>query len=257
MKQFIIAGNWKMNTNEFEAVKLCQYIIEGLDSDLQNIKILVCPPFINIPAVSKTLGKSGIFIGAQNCHYEINGAFTGEISIPMLVYFNCSYIILGHSERRHLFHEADDIINKKVKSVLDNDVLPVLCIGETLIERQENRTFEIIENQIKGGLAGVDNNLIKNVVIAYEPVWAIGTGISATVEQIAEAHHFIHRKLTEYYGESGKSILILYGGSVTAENSHAILDIDYVNGALIGGASLKGDTFRKIIKDAIMINRDI
>lgn len=250
MKKIFIAGNWKMNTRPDQAENLVKDILFGLQDKKINSEIIVCPPFTNLYHVSTIIGGSKIKLGAQNCFYETQGAFTGEISIPMLKYFNVEYIIVGHSERRTYFGETDELINKKVKAILENNIKPIICIGETLTERQQGRTYEILFNQLDKCLKDLTTDELKNLIIAYEPVWAIGTGISATKEQIEEAHNKIKEYIGKLFNVSNNDIVLQYGGSVTAQNSNEILSIENVNGALIGGASLKSDIFLKIIEIA-------
>jgi triosephosphate isomerase len=246
----IIAGNWKMNTLPDEAENLAKNILSGLKDQRISTEVVVCPPYTNLQNVLAIVKGSKIKLGAQNCFYELKGAFTGEISIPMLKYFNVDYIIIGHSERRTYFGESDELINKKAKAILENNIKPIICIGETLSERQQGRTFEILFNQIDKCLRDLNSDDFKNLIIAYEPVWAIGTGISATKEQIEEAHNKIKEYIGNLFSVSNDDIVLQYGGSVTAENSNEILSIENVNGALIGGASLKSEIFLKIIEIA-------
>ena len=250
MKNMLIAGNWKMNTLASESVKLCEELVPFTSEIGENPKVVVCPPFTNISAVYDVLKNSNIGLGAQNCHYLEKGAFTGEISLPMLKELNCEYVIIGHSERRKHFCENDEYINKKAKAALQYEIKPIVCIGETQGQRKDNNTFLVLEKQITEGLRGIDPKILDRVVIAYEPVWAIGTGVAATVEQIEEAHKFIRFLLDDMFGKNSDNVLILYGGSVDAENSHPIFKIQDVNGALIGGASLKIEQFTSIIKTA-------
>jgi len=250
MKKFLIAGNWKMNTHIMDAERLASQICEGYKKINDNVEGLVCPPFTNLQTVRDVIGGSDIALGSQNCHFLPMGAYTGEISIPMLTSLGCTYILAGHSERRAYFSEDDSVVNKKACAILNSGLKAIVCIGETLQERQSNRTFEILQRQIKESLNFPDGLNVQNLVVAYEPVWAIGTGITATVEQIREAHSFIRSELIKQFGKLGEYILIQYGGSVSAENALAILEIENVNGALIGGASLKSDTFLSIINTA-------
>jgi triosephosphate isomerase (TIM) len=250
MKKMLIAGNWKMNTNVFESVKLIEYIAGGLIPKKLKSKILVCPPFTSIASVRDVAIKYNIAIGAQNCHWEPKGAFTGEVSIPMLHFLDCSYIIIGHSERRAYFNETDDIVNKKTHAVLDSGLIPVVCIGETFNERQDGRTFEVLERQVVNGFNNIKPEMIGNIVIAYEPVWAIGTGLAATSAQVQEAHEFIKTLLVNYLGNNAQDIIVLYGGSVSPKNAKSILELKDVNGALIGGASIDPESFLSIIETA-------
>lgn len=249
MKKMLIAGNWKMNTNVFESEKLVEYIIGGLKNKHLLSEILVCPPFTSIASVSKIINYNKISLGAQNCYYETKGAYTGEISISMLSHLRCSHIIIGHSERRAYFAETDDLLNKKLIAILNTDIKPILCIGETLQDRQSNKTFEVLNRQLSIGLDNAKENL-ENIIIAYEPVWAIGTGLAASIEQISEAHTYIRNKLHDCIGKVADNNLILYGGSVSQSNVSSILEIENVNGGLIGGASLKPEEFLNIIEQS-------
>lgn len=257
MKTFFIAGNWKMNTTLSEAKELAEFIVKTFPPIPENIKVILCPPFINIPLVSRIVKQSfqpNIFVGAQNCHFENKGAFTGEVSAPMLIPYDCRYVIIGHSERRKYFNEDNSLINKKLIAVHNNNLIPIFCIGETLEERQQNKTLEILKSQIEEGLEKLSNEQIEKTLIAYEPVWAIGTGISATTEQIFEAHNFIKDLINDNYKIDKEKIFILYGGSVDDKNSYEILKLENVNGALIGGASLKKDVFKHIYQNAIELS---
>ena len=246
MRRFLIAGNWKMHKTVQEAVELVRELKE-LVSDVKDRDILVCPPFTALYAVSRELEGSNIALGAQNMFYEEKGAFTGEISPLMVKDVGCSYVILGHSERRHIFSETDELINKKVLSAVNHGLIPILCVGETLQEREEDKTKEVIERQVKEGLKGL--NETSEFVIAYEPVWAIGTGKTATPELAEEVHSFIREILAEMFGkEKADSIRILYGGSVKPENAAGLMSQPNIDGSLVGGASLKAESFAKIVK---------
>ncbi len=251
MKKMLIAGNWKMNTTPKEAKVLAQKILYGLESlGKTHSKVLLCPPYTNLFAVKEVINNSEIELGGQNCFYELQGAYTGEISPLMLLELGCSYVIIGHSERRTYFVETDDVINKKVSSAVVAGLKVILCIGETLEQRKNNDTFAILEYQLNQDLHLLEIKDIKNVIIAYEPVWAIGTGISASVEQIAEAHDWIREFFRNKYGEIANEMIILYGGSLSDNNCFEILNIKNVNGGLIGGASLDPTKFLNIIKTA-------
>jgi triosephosphate isomerase len=250
MKPMLIAGNWKMNTIPSEAVELTNAIINGIGEKKLSSTVLICPPYTNLYPVSQICKNSSVNLGAQNCYFKPSGAFTGEISIPMIKSLNCTYIIIGHSERRTYFNETDELINTKAMAILDAGLIPVICLGETLEERQSNRTFEILKRQLSVGLNNIDIKFADNIVIAYEPVWAIGTGLTASIEQIDESHKFIRNFLITQFSDKANNIPILYGGSVNSENSMQILAVADVNGALIGGASLKADSFLSIINDA-------
>ncbi len=250
MKQMLIAGNWKMHKTFTEANNLAKQIAEWVGSNKPKSEVAICPPFPFLYSISQLLNGSKVKLGAQNCHYEPEGAFTGEVSPSMLSSVGCYYVILGHSERRTYFHETDDIINKKILSALQFGLNPIFCIGETLTERQNNQTFAVIEKQIQNGLKNIALNQIPHIVIAYEPVWAIGTGISATVDQIDEAHKFIRNLLVNMFNEAGRDILILYGGSLNSKNANEILKLPEVNGGLIGKSSLDALEFTSIIEFA-------
>lgn len=253
MKNYLIAGNWKMNTDIDSADKLASEIKELLTIKSNLVGILICPPFTNLHAVAEITKDSDIKLGAQNCYYEESGAFTGEISIGMLKSLGCEYVIIGHSERRAIFGETDELINKKLTACIDKGMIPVFCIGETLEERNAGNTFAVLERQLEIGLRGLRAEHISNLVIAYEPVWAIGTGVAATVEQVDEAHNRLRSYLNFNYNDIGKNILILYGGSVNESNSKEILSLSNVNGALIGGASLKSESFMSIYNHAVQL----
>lgn len=250
MKKLYIAGNWKMNTNANEASALICEIKDNLAA-MQinpNITIIACPPFVNIETTARNIEASIIRLGAQNCHYESKGAYTGEVSIPMLKYFACEYCIVGHSERRQYFNEANQFINLKIKALLQEKVSPILCIGESLQERQSKATFDVLQTQLDESLQGISDDEIKNIIIAYEPIWAIGTAVTATVEQIDETHNFLRSYLIGKYPQNGNEVPLQYGGSVNDKNAAEIFAIENVNGALIGGASLKAEQFINIIK---------
>ena len=247
MRRLLIAGNWKMNLN----LASCIALAEGLKSAAENITdidIAVCPPNVYIKAVSDALAGSNIGVGAQDVYFEKEGAFTGEISTGMLKDVGCQYVILGHSERRHILHESSELINQKVLATLDMGLTPILCVGELLFEREAGVTNQVIRRQFDGSLSGVTAGQMKKVVIAYEPVWAIGTGKVATPEQAEEVHGVTRALIAERYGnEVAEVVRIQYGGSVKAENSKDILFKPNVDGALVGGASLKVDSFIGII----------
>ncbi len=246
----LIAGNWKMNTNNFEAEKLCGLIAGGLMKMPRiDVKILVCPPSVNISSAGKVIKGTHIALGAQNCHYERKGAYTGEISVEMLSHVGCEYIITGHSERRAYFAETDEIINKKAIAILSGGLIPIICIGESLEQRKAMKTFEILENQLSKCLDGFTSADMEKIVVAYEPVWAIGTGVAATVGQVDEAHNWIREYLINAKGTGAENTILLYGGSMNAGNAGELLRLENVNGGLIGGASLKADSFLSIIHE--------
>jgi len=246
VRRLLIAGNWKMYKTIPEAFDLVRELKE-LVKDVNDRDILVCPPFTALYPVFKELEGSNIVLGGQNMYFEEQGAFTGEISPLMLKNAGCSYVILGHSERRHIFGETDELINKKVLSAVNHGLIPILCVGELLEEREAGKTQEVVEKQVREGLKGIDEDA--EFVIAYEPVWAIGTGKTATPELAEEVHFFIRQILSDMFGnEKANSVRILYGGSVKPENAAGLLNMENIDGALVGGASLKAESFAKIVK---------
>jgi triosephosphate isomerase (TIM) len=255
MRNYLIAGNWKMNNGQSSTGQLINEIKSGIGiSHPGSVEILVCPPAISIETALRASSGSVMKVGAQNCHFEPKGAFTGELSVGMIAESGCTHVIIGHSERRTYFLEDDKIIAKKVSSAFAGGLIPILCIGETLSERQAGKTFDILSNQLDEDLSAIPSEEISKLVIAYEPVWAIGTGISATNEQVAEAHAWIRDYLVEHFNAAGEDILILYGGSLNDKNAPEILGIKNVDGGLIGGASLKSEIFLSIINTAISLS---
>ena len=245
MRNWIVAGNWKMHNTIGESIALAQAIKEGT-KDIQNGEVIIAPPFTSLYNVGKTIKGSQVSLAAQNMHCENKGAFTGEIAPGMLTDVGCTYVLLGHSERRKYFHETDEYINLKVKKALAVGLKPILCVGETEEERVKGVTQLVVDKQLKKALSDVEK--IDNVVIAYEPVWAIGTGKIATSIQAEEVHKFIRGILKELYGDVSKEIRILYGGSVTKDNIGELIGMENIDGALVGGASLKPDAFLGIIQ---------
>lgn len=219
--------------------------------EVQNVELAVCPPYTALREASLALGNSGIKLGAQNMHHEDSGAFTGEISPSMLKELNVYYVILGHSERRHIFGEGDEFINKKVHKALETGLCPILCVGETLDEREEGMTEEVVSRQTARGLEGVADEVVGGIVIAYEPVWAIGTGKSATAEEANRVIGYIRKVVEQLAKGQGSRIRILYGGSVKPDNAAELLQQPEIDGALIGGASLKAGDFIAIARKAI------
>jgi triosephosphate isomerase (TIM) len=247
----LIAGNWKMNTDRSAAVALAQGIVNGIDK-YKAVDLLVCPPSVYLSPVADALKGSSVALGGQNMYYEANGAFTGELSAAMLKDVGCTYVILGHSERRHILKETDADVNKKTLAALAAGLIPIVCVGELLAEREAGKTGAVIKTQFDGSLAGVSAEQIEKTVVAYEPVWAIGTGKVATPEQAAEVHADLRRLLIERYNDrSAAKVRILYGGSVKASNAGELLAQPNVDGALVGGASLKADEFLGIAAGAI------
>ena len=217
--------------------------------DVTDVEIVVCPPFISLTTVCAVVEGSNIALGAQNVYWEKNGAFTAEVSAPMLKSAGCTYVIIGHSERRTYFGETDAMVNTRILAALDEELKPIVCVGETLQEREAGTTFDVVKRQVTEGLANLSTEQMKDLVIAYEPVWAIGTGKTATPEQAQEVHAFIRSLLTELFGETtAKATRIQYGGSVKPDNASTLMGQADIDGALVGGASLKADSFEKIVK---------
>ncbi|MCX5776420.1 MAG: triose-phosphate isomerase [Candidatus Firestonebacteria bacterium] len=248
MRKTIIAGNWKMNKNIAEALELVKDLKIKLEG-VADTEVVVCPPFLAVNAVSQLLKGSNIKVGAQNCYFEKKGAFTGEVSPAMLKEAGCAYVILGHSERRQYFKETNDFINKKVKAVLAEGLLPIICAGETLEEREKNIWKEVIKTQITGCLAGFTKEEVSKMVLAYEPVWAIGTGKVASKEQAQEVHKFIRDLVEKLYDKPvAEALRIQYGGSVKPDNVSILMNEPDIDGALVGGAALEADSFVKLVK---------
>jgi triosephosphate isomerase len=260
MRPFLIAGNWKMHTTLIEATALAKSVADGCiaSKPASAIHVLMCAPYTSIHAASEAVKHVGstarLDIGAQNCHHEPKGAFTGEIAASMVKALGCTHVILGHSERRQYAGENDELLNKKIRAAMAANLVPIYCVGETLEERQTNKTFDIIKTQVTTALAGIDLQHAAELVIAYEPVWAIGTGLAATSEQAQEVHAFIRGLLKERYGSLAANILILYGGSMKPDNAHELLSKPDVNGGLIGGAALQAESFLAIVNAAIAVS---
>jgi triosephosphate isomerase len=248
MRKPIIAGNWKMNKGVSETLSFIAELRAAITAK-DNVETLACPPFVALSAAKYALAGSAIKLGAQNCHPEAKGAFTGEVSIAMLPEL-VEYVIIGHSERRAIFGEKDDFINKKVHAILAAGLKPILCIGETLAENEAGQTEAVLERQTKAGLNGVSAEQIAKVVSAYEPVWAIGTGRAATSADAQNRCAFIRGELRKLYGGLADEVRIQYGGSVTAANAKEILSQPDIDGALVGGASLKTADFKAIVEAA-------
>lgn len=247
MRTPIIAGNWKLNKTVDEALALAKALSEQLN-DLNDIEIVLAPPFTALAPLAEALIDSPIFLAGQNC-YPTEGAYTGEISPALLRDVGCSAVIIGHSERRHLFAESDEFINQKIKAALSAGLRVIFCIGETLTERNENRTFEVLESQTRNGLKDLDSAAMSRLTVAYEPVWAIGTGQTASNEQAQEAHHFIRKLLAKLIDPStAENTRILYGGSVKPDNIDGLMCQADIDGALVGGASLKAGDFIRIAR---------
>ncbi len=242
----LIAANWKMNKTISETEEYIKNFIP-LVKDVNDREILLCPPFTSLQVAGELLKGTNIRLGAQNCFYEKKGAFTGEISLDMIKETRASYVIVGHSERRHIFGENDELINKKVTAVLEAGLRPILCVGEKLEERNSGITFKVVETQLKIGLSGIEE-YIDRIDIAYEPVWAIGTGVPATPEDAKEVHSFIRETLKRLNPNAEGTSRILYGGSVKPENAGEFMKYEEINGLLVGTASLDPDSFSKIVK---------
>jgi triosephosphate isomerase (TIM) len=243
-----MAGNWKMNKTVGEAVELVKELRASI-AGVEGVEVAVAPPFTALYAVRKELEGSSIRLAAQNLYWEEKGAYTGEISSLMLKELGCHYVIIGHSERRQYFGEMDVTVNKRIKAALSQGLIPILCIGETLKEREEEKTFTVIDSQLGNGLKGIGEREIERMVIAYEPVWAIGTGKTATPEQAEAVHQFIRQRLEKLYTRGiAEAIRIQYGGSVTPESVKGLMSQKNIDGALVGGASLKSESFSKIVR---------
>jgi len=250
MRKPLIAGNWKMYKTWDEAQKLAKNIKAELN-DVNDVDIVVCPPFTALAAVHEIIKDSDIALGAQNMHWENEGAYTGEISPVFLVDLGCKYVILGHSERRQHFRETDEEINRKIKAALAYGLTPILCVGETIYEREKGETENVVERELTNALSGLKYDDIKNIIIAYEPIWAIGTGKTATPE-IAEAVHKFIRNFIEknYSSEVASELRILYGGSIKPDNIRGLMEEPDIDGGLVGGASLKAESFVGIVRGA-------
>jgi triosephosphate isomerase len=247
MRKKVIAGNWKMNLDLHQSQKLVSEIINGLGKD-NRAYVIICPPFTSLSEVSSLLKGTQIKLGAQNMHFEESGAFTGEISANMLKSVGCEYVILGHSERRAIFNEPNEMINKKIITAFAKELKPIFCVGELLEQRESGETMNVISTQIEKGLKGITSEQMKNIIIAYEPVWAIGTGKTATPHQAQEVHLFIRELVAKKFSASvAENIIIQYGGSVKPDNSSELLSQKDIDGALVGGACLKADSFLGII----------
>jgi len=243
----LIAGNWKMHTTSQEAKQLASAVIQAANK-VSGRDVMIAPPYTALAAVSTILSGTGVILGAQNVHWEEQGAFTGEISASMLKDLGCNMAIVGHSERRHVFGETDFMINRRITGALQFGLVPVFCIGETLKQREAAQTLKVLEDQVRGGLAGIELRDGARIVVAYEPVWAIGTGKTATETQAQEAHSFIRTLLADIYEKNiAGQIRILYGGSVKPENIDILMQQDDIDGALVGGAALKAEMFERII----------
>ena len=247
MRRKLIAGNWKMNNTNKEALELVKQL-KDLVKDVKDRDIMIAPTFTCLSEVNNAIKGSNIKLGAQNLYFEEKGAFTGQISADMLLAVGCEYVIVGHSECRDIFGEKDELINKKVKRALDKNLVPVLCVGEHLEEREKGITSNIVSSQVKEAFKGLSEAEAKKVVIAYEPVWAIGTGKTATPQDADDVHKTIRDTLKSIYNDSvSEGMIILYGGSVNEKNADDLLNMPNIDGALVGGASLVADKFARIV----------
>jgi len=251
MRRFLIAGNWKMNCGPADAAELLEGLKAAKAEVAEEVDVLVCPPFVSLSMSVNYLHDTDIQVGAQNIHFENNGAYTGETSASMLTEAGCSFVIIGHSERREYFGETDSSVNKKVKKALEFDLVPVVCVGESLDQRKQEIHFDLVKNQVIAAFEGISGDEALDIVIAYEPIWAIGTGETATPEQAQEMHAHIRTTLVDLYDqETADQIRILYGGSMKPANAEELLGQSDVDGGLIGGASLSADSFAEIITTA-------
>ncbi|HWW41032.1 triose-phosphate isomerase [Pedobacter sp.] len=249
MRKKIVAGNWKMNLDYAEGISLFSEIVNMVRDEQKGEQLaVICAPFIHLNSLSK-LGGTTVRIGAQNCHQNESGAFTGEISAKMIKSVGCEYVIIGHSERRQYFAESDELLAAKTSAALKNNLIPIFCIGETLDERNNGSYFDVIKTQLTGGVFGLSAEDFSKVVLAYEPVWAIGTGLTATSEQAQEVHAYIRKEIAAKYGEElAEKTTILYGGSCNPKNAAELFAQKDIDGGLIGGASLKSRDFVDIVK---------
>jgi triosephosphate isomerase len=253
MRKKLFAGNWKMNLTAPEGRTLVAALRAELDPQaallIRDREVLLVPPFLTIPAVSQALAGSSILLGAQNVHFESKGAFTGEVSAPMLRVFGVTHVIIGHSERRHIFKETDELVARRLGGVIASRMIPILCVGETLEQRDRGDTLRVVLGQLQASLAATPPEKSAHLVVAYEPVWAIGTGRNATPQQAQEVHAAIRVALRDHFGkEKGDEIRILYGGSVTTDNIDSLIAQHDIDGALVGGASLKAVSFARIVR---------
>ncbi|MCQ9206264.1 MAG: triose-phosphate isomerase [Omnitrophica bacterium] len=249
MRKPIIAGNWKMNKAAAEATLLANGIKRDL-FDVGNVEIVLCPPFTSLSLVGDVIQDTPISLGAQNMHWEKEGAFTGELSAAMLKEAGCKYVIIGHSERRAYFGETNESVNKKVKAALREGLVPIVCVGEKLEDRESGKAFDVVSEHVEKGLEGLGESEAVKIVIAYEPVWAIGTGKTASAAQAEEIHKFIRELLSKKYGKkTSESICIQYGGSVKPDNIKELMTEIDIDGALVGGASLKEESFVAMVKE--------
>lgn len=248
MRRFLIAGNWKMNCGPYDAAELLEGLKEKKAEVDENVDVLVCPPFVSIGMAVNYLHDTDIQVGAQNLHFEENGAYTGEVSGSMLAESGCNYVIIGHSERRQYFGETDTTVNKRSHKALEHKLAPIICVGESLDQRKSDEHYDLVKNQVTAALFDISEEDVLDVVIAYEPIWAIGTGETASPEQAQEMHEHIRNVIAELYSQdTADQINILYGGSMKPANAKELLSRPDVDGGLIGGASLDAESFSEII----------
>ena len=251
MRTPFVAGNWKLNKTPDEAEILARCVVDAA-SGITGVDVAICPPFTALERVAGVVRGTAVGLGAQNVYWASEGAFTGEVSAPMLLTCGCEYVILGHSERRQFFGETDETVNRRLKAALRAGLKPIVCVGESLDERQDDRTERVVEAQTRGALTGISADDVRCIALAYEPVWAIGTGLTATPEQAEAVHAFLRQVLTELYRDDvARAIRIQYGGSVKPDNAAALFAQDNIDGGLIGGASLEADAFAAIVKSAV------
>ncbi len=251
MRKDLIAGNWKMHASHLDTIQMVQKLSYRLDlSDYERVDVVVCPPFTALRSAQTVIETDHLQIGlgAQNCHWEEKGAYTGEISTEMLQKLSVSYVIVGHSERRQLFGELDDDVNRKVKAVLGHGMTPILCVGETEDEREQGKTEDKVGSQVRLGLQGLGADAVASLVIAYEPIWAIGTGKTASVDDAGQVAAYVREVVAEQWGDAAERVRILYGGSVKPGNIAGFMAKVDIDGALVGGASLDPDTFASLIR---------
>lgn len=251
MRTPIVAGNWKMNKTPADAEALARAVVKAV-AGMSGVEVVICPPFTAIDRVSGVVKGTSVGLGAQHMHWEASGAFTGEVSAQMLLTSGCDYVILGHSERRQFFNETDQTVNRRLKAALNAGLKPIVCVGETLSERESNVTEQVVRTQVTGAFEGISAKETQGVVLAYEPVWAIGTGLTASPEQAEAVHAAIRKVLATLYNDAtSQAVRIQYGGSVKAENAVELFGQPNIDGGLIGGASLDAGSFAAIVKAAL------
>ncbi len=252
MRKPIIAGNWKLHKTVKESIDLVT-LLKRQVSEFGQAEIIICPVYTALASVAEVLLGSEIQLGAQDLYWEEKGAFTGQVSAPLVKEAGASFVIIGHSERRQFFHDTDETVNKKIKAALKWDLTPIVCVGELLAEREANKTMQVVEKQVKGAFEGLSREDLQKLTVAYEPVWAIGTGKVATPEQAQEMHAFIRKQIYKLFGsDTAEGLRILYGGSVKPDNIVGLMQKPDIDGALVGGASLEAQAFTDIIRGAVL-----